>query len=129
MHPQPAIFALGDAAYIYLEFLIAPGVDPVRMVQAAANIHEPRTTVGGVNFIVGVRPSLWRALAPNDTPADAHDFDRPYVGPDGFAMPATQADMWLYFSGASYDVVWESARGTIAALAGIAQLATDIDGW
>lgn len=106
MHSQPAIFALGDAAYIYLEFLIAPGVEPARLVQAVANIHEPRTTIGGVNFVAGIRPSLWRALAPDDTPADVRDFDRPYVGPDGFAMPATQADVWLYFSGASYDIVW-----------------------
>lgn len=129
MHPQPAIFALGDAAYIYLEFAMLPGVDSRKLVETAANIHEPRTTVGGVNFAVGVRPSLWRALAPDATPADAQDFDRPYVGPDGFTMPATQCDLWLYLSGASYDIVWESARGAIAALREIARLATDIDGW
>ena len=129
MHPQPAIFALGDAAYIYLEFLILPRVEPQHLVEAAANIHEPRTTVGGVNFAVGFRPSLWRALAPGDTPADAQDFARPYVGPDGFSMPATQCDLWLYLSGASYDIVWESARGAIKALHRVAMLATDIDGW
>lgn len=129
MHPQPAIFALGDAAYIYLEFLIVPGVEPRTLVETAANIHEPRTTVGGVNFAVGFRPSLWRKLAPEATPADAQDFSEPYVGPDGFIMPATQCDLWLYFSGASYDIVWESARGALAALRGIATLATDIDGW
>jgi porphyrinogen peroxidase len=129
MHPQPAIFALGDTAYIYLEFLIAPGVEPRTLVEAAANIHEPRTTVGGVNFACGFRPSLWRALAPADTPADARDFDRPYVGPDGFTMPATQCDLWLYFSGATYGIVWQSARGAIEALRGIATLALDIDGW
>lgn len=129
MHPQPAIFSLGDSAYIYLEFVLAPGVQPRTLVETAANIHEPRTTVGGVNFAVGFRPSLWRALAPADTPADARDFDRPYTGPDGFSMPATQCDCWMYFSGASYDIVWQSARGAIEALDGIATLATDIDGW
>lgn len=129
MYPQTAIFALGDAAYIYLEFLMLPGIDPRSLVTAAADIHEPRTTVGGVNFAVGFRPSLWRALAPEDTPADAKDFDRPYVGPDGFTMPATQCDLWLYFSGASYDIVWESARGAIDALRKVAKLTTDIDGW
>ncbi len=129
MHPQSAIFALGDASYIYLEFLIVPGVEPQQLVEAVANIHEPRTTVGGVNFACGFRPSLWRALAPDDTPADARDFDRPYVGPDGFTMPATQRDLWLYFSGASYDIVWQSARDAVANLHGIATLASDIDGW
>lgn len=129
MHPQPAIFALGDAAFIYLEFSLLPGVEPRRLVEAAADFHEPRTTVAGVNFAVGVRPSLWRKLAPDDTPADARDFDRPYDGIEGFSMPATQRDLWLYFSGASYDIVWQSARDAIDALKGIALLATDIDGW
>lgn len=129
MHPQPAIFALGDASYIYLEFLIVPGVDPLKLATTAANIHEPRTTVGGVNFAAGFRPSLWRNVAPDATPSDARDFDRPYTGPDGFTMPATQCDLWLYLSGASYDIVWESARGAIEALHGIATLVTDIDGW
>jgi porphyrinogen peroxidase len=129
MHPQTAIFALGDAAYIYLEFLIVPGVDARKLAETAANIHEPRTTVGGVNFAVGFRPSLWRTLAPDETPADAQDFSEPYVGPDGFAMPATQCDLWLYLSGASYDIVWESAREALAALQGVATLTTDIDGW
>ncbi|MBV8636478.1 MAG: Dyp-type peroxidase [Candidatus Eremiobacteraeota bacterium] len=129
MHSQPAIFALGDAAYIYLEFALLPSIEPRTLIETVANIHEPRTTVGGVNFAVGVRPSLWRALAPDATPADARDFDRPYVGPDGFTMPATQCDLWLYLSGATYDIVWESARGAIAALRKVATLATDIDGW
>lgn len=129
MHPQPAIFALGDAAYIYLEFALRPNVDGRTLVEAAANIHEPRTTVGGVNFAVGFRPSLWRALAPGDTPSDAQDFDRPYDGIEGFSMPATQRDCWMYFSGASYDIVWQSARSAIEALEHIAILATDIDGW
>lgn len=129
MHPQTAIFALGDSAYIYLELLIVPGVDPRTLVETSANIHEPRTTVGGVNFAVGFRPSLWRAVAPDATPPDAQDFSEPYVGPDGFIMPSTQCDLWLYFSGASRDIVWESARSSLAALKGVATLANDIDGW
>ncbi len=129
MHPQPAIFALGDAAHIYLEFDMKPGTDPRTFVATVANIHEPRTTVGGVNFAVGFRPSLWRALAPAETPHDARDFDRAYEGVEAFTMPATQADLWLWFSGASYDIVWQSARGAIEALAGVAILVRDLDGW
>jgi putative iron-dependent peroxidase len=129
MHPQPAIFALGDAAYIYLEFLIKPRVEPRALVAATAAIHAPRTTIGGINFAVGFRPSLWHTLAPEDTPADARDFDAPYDGIEGFSMPATQADLWMYFSAASYDIVWQSARDVIEGLHGLATLATDIDGW
>src|SRR5215472_832293 len=109
MYPQPAIFSLGDSAFIYLEFALDPHAQARELVEICASIHEPRTTVGGVNFAVGFRPSLWRELAPSDTPADAKDFDRPYTGPDGFSMPATQRDCWMYFSGASYDIVWQSA--------------------
>jgi putative iron-dependent peroxidase len=129
MHAQPAIFALGDSAHVYLEFAVRSGVGAAELIAAAATIHEPRTTVGGVNFAVGCRPSLWRAVAPDATPADARDFDAPYEGIDGFTMPATQSDLWLWFSGSSYDMVWESARGAIAALSPVASLERDTYGW
>jgi len=107
----------------------AAGVSPRALTGAIANLHEPRTTVGGVNLVVGFRPSLWREIAPADTPADAADFDRPLRGPDGFEMPATQADIWLWFAGASKDIIWDSARGALALLRDTAAVVRELDGW
>jgi len=127
--PQTGIFALGDAAHLFLEFSKAPGVDPLRLLQAAASFHEPRTTVGGMNLVVGFRPELWRGIAPEDTPADARGFDAPIVGPDGFTMPATQADVWLWMAAASYDVLWDAGRAVISELTSIATLERQLSGW
>src|SRR5947209_16377133 len=91
---QPGIFALGTPEHCYLELDLAPGAAPVDLVRALAGLTEPLSTVGGVNCVVGVRPSLWRTVAPSDTPADAADWTDDLVGPDGFTMPATPHDAW-----------------------------------
>jgi putative iron-dependent peroxidase len=127
--PQTGIFALGDAAHIYLEFSLTAGTDAEELVRKVVSVHEPRTTVGGVNVVVGFRPELWRSVAANDTPAELNGFNEPLVGMDGYSMPATQADLWLWIAGASYDVVFDTAGGAIAKLAASATLTRELDGW
>lgn len=127
--PQTGIFSLGDAAHIYLEFEIASGTDAAHFVRTVVDMHEPRTTVGGVNVIVGFRPELWRDVAPDAIPADLTGFNTPLIGADAYAMPATQADLWMWIAGASYDVVFDMAREAIAGLTSVAALAREVDGW
>jgi putative iron-dependent peroxidase len=127
--PQTGIFALGDAAHLFLEFSGSRGVDARALVEAAATFHKPRTTVGGINLVVGFRPELWRTVAPDDAPLDARGFEKPIVGPDGFTMPATQADLWLWLAGAAYDIVWDTGRTLIRTLSRIAVLERQITGW
>jgi putative iron-dependent peroxidase len=127
--PQTGIFSLGDAAHIYLEFTLNPGTDAARFVQTVVDVHEPRTTVGGVNLVIGFRPELWRAVSAETTPPTLSGFNAPVSGVDGFVMPATQADLWLWIAGASYDVVFDSAREAIAGLAALATLTTELNGW
>jgi porphyrinogen peroxidase len=53
---QSGIFALGTASHAYLEF-DARDRDATRdLVSAVASLREPRTTMGGVNLVVGFRP-------------------------------------------------------------------------
>ena len=126
--PQTGIFALGDAAHIFLELASLPGVEPRDLVRTAAQIHEPRTTVGGVNLVAGFRPDLWRKAAPDWAPENVEPFET-LRGPDGFTMPGTQSDLWLWFAGAAYDIVWDSANDALEALRGIASLERELDGW
>ena len=44
-------------------------------------------------------------------------------------MPATQHDAVLWLAGAAYDVVFDEARGAIAALAPVAQVAVETSSW
>jgi putative iron-dependent peroxidase len=123
--PQNGIFALGTAAHAYLE-LDATGSG---LVQAVASLREPRTTMGGVNLVVGFRPELWREAAAEDAPADLHGFEEAVVGPEGFAMPATQHDGVLWISGSAYDVVFDVARMAIVSLSGVAEIAAETSTW
>jgi putative iron-dependent peroxidase len=85
--------------------------------------------MGGVNLVAGFRPELWRSVVPDDAPDGLAGFDEEIIGTDGFVMPATQHDAVLWLSGAEYDVVFETARGAIAALAGIATVAEETSSW
>ena len=127
--PQAGLLALGTSSHAYLELDLVPGAAPPDLVRTLADLREPRTTIGGVNLVVGIRPELWRDGVAGETPAGLHGFDRPVTGPDGFAMPATQHDAVLWLAGAAYDVVFDVARRAIAALAAVATVADETSSW
>jgi putative iron-dependent peroxidase len=127
--PQSGLFALGTASHAYLEFDARRPEAPVELVGAVAALREPRTTIGGVNLVVGFRPELWRDLVPEEAPRELEGFNRDIVGPDGYTMPATQHDAVLWISGSAYDVVFDMAREAIAALEASASVAEESSSW
>ena len=127
--PQAGIFALGTSSHAYLEFDLHDGADPRELVTRLADLREPRTTIGGVNLVVGLRPELWRDRVGAAAPSELHGFDEAVTGPDGFTMPATQHDALLWLAGAAYDVVFDEARGAINALAPVACVTTETSSW
>jgi putative iron-dependent peroxidase len=126
---QAGIFALGDAAHGFFEFSLRQGADPAAAATALVSVREPRATVGGANRVIGFRPSLWRELSPDDAPENVHDFDRPIEGPGGYSMPATQADIWVWFSAASYDVAFDMGKEAVAVVVPYAELVREQRGW
>src|SRR6266699_1006750 len=126
---QSGIFALGTGSHSFLEFDLHARGDPLTLVQVIASLGEPRMTTGGVNLVVGFRPSLWARVAPEETPAGVTDFDQEVRGVDGYAMPATQHDLWVWAAGHAYHKVFDVAREAIAALTPIARLADEVAGW
>jgi porphyrinogen peroxidase len=126
--PQNGIFALGTPSHAYLELDLTAGRDGAELVGALASLREPRTTMGGINLVVGFRPELWAATGA-DAPEGLEGFNDPIVGSDGYTMPATQHDAVLWLSGSAYDVVFESARGAIAILSGLATVAEETSSW
>ena len=129
MSTQSGLFALGTASHAYLEFDARRPEAPVELVGAVAALREPRTTIGGVNLVVGFRPELWRDLVPEETPRELEGFNSDIVGPDGYTMPATQHDAVLWISGSAYDVVFDMAREAIAALEASASVADESSSW
>ena len=126
---QSGIFALGTGSHSYMEFDLLAGGEPLALVQAIANLREPSTTTGGVNLVAGFRPSLWRQVAPQDIPADVRDFDQPVRGVDGYSMPATQHDLFLWAAGHAYDKVFDVTREAVKALASVATIVSEVAGW
>ncbi len=127
--PQAGIFALGTASHAYLELDLRPGADGASAVARVAALREPRTTIGGVNLVAGFRPELWARVAPDAAPPGVRGFDRPLSGPDGYTLPATQHDVVIWLTGASYDVVFDLSRAVARELADEARLAYEMVGW
>ncbi len=127
--PQAGIFALGTSSHAYLEFDI---LNPKNFKEFAATIsaiREPRTTTGGVNFVIGFRPELWRNIVPEDAPPGVEGFNKQIQGTEGFIMPATQHDALVWLSGSAYDVIFDMARDVIHDLAGLASLGEETSSW
>jgi porphyrinogen peroxidase len=127
--PQNGIFALGTASHAYLEFDAVADAAEWDLVAAVSALREPRTTMGGVNLVCGFRPELWRRVASQDAPASVAGFDADIVSADGYVMPATQHDAVLWLSGSAYDVIFDTARGAIGELAGVATVAEETSSW
>ena len=127
--PQAGIFALGTSSHAYLEFDVLDGTKREEFAAKLANVHEPRTTTAGVNFVIGFRPEIWRALVPSDTPAGVDGFNKDIQGIEGFVMPATQHDALVWLSGSSYDVLFDMGRSVIGDLSGLASLADSTSSW
>ncbi len=127
--PQAGIFALGTSSHTYLEFDILDAKKSKEFASTISSIHEPRTTTGGVNFVIGFRPELWREIVPNDAPSDIKGFNKEIKGPDGFVMPATQHDALVWLSGSAYDVIFDMARSVVHDVAGQASLADETSSW
>jgi putative iron-dependent peroxidase len=126
---QPGIFALGTPEHCYLELDLAPDETPAHLVDRLAGLTEPLSTTGGVNIVIGFRPGLWRDIAPADTPADAEDWTEDLSGPDGFTMPATQHDAWVWISGGDRTAVFDNARGVLDALGPVVRVGREVTGW
>jgi len=126
---QAGIFALGTSSHAYLEFDLRDAKKYKEFSSAISAIREPRTTTGGVNFVIGFRPELWCDIAPDDAPPGVEGFNKEIQGTEGFVMPNTQHDALVWLSGSAYDVVFDMARSVVHNLAGQASLRKETSGW
>jgi putative iron-dependent peroxidase len=127
--PQTGIFALGTSSHAYLEFDILDAKKRQEFASTISAIREPRTTTGGVNFVIGFRPELWRDIVPEDAPPGVEGFNSAIQGSEEFVMPATQHDALVWLSGSAYDVIFDMARSVIHDLESLASLADETSSW
>jgi len=127
--PQAGIFALGTSSHAYLEFDVLDAKKWKEFASTISAIREPRTTMGGVNFVIGFRPELWRGIVPHDAPPGVEGFNTKIQGTEGFVMPSTQHDALVWLSGSAYDVIFDMARSVVHDLAGQASLVEETSSW
>jgi len=127
--PQAGIFALGTSSHTYLEFDVLDAKKCKEFASTISAIREPRTTIGGVNFVIGFRPELWREIVPEDAPPGVEGFNTKIQGTEGFVMPSTQHDALVWLSGSAYDVIFDMARSVVHDLAGQASLVEETSSW
>jgi putative iron-dependent peroxidase len=123
------IFAVGTSAHSFLEFAMRADTTPLKLVRAVADALETQSTVGGANIVLGVRPSIWAQVASDQVPEHAADFAAPLIGAEGFTMPATQQDLWVWVAGTGRDLVFDVATDIVATLRPVAEPATEVSGW
>lgn len=118
-NPQPGIFAVGNRTHHHLEFDCQG--EPTAVLAAIRRIREAATTVVGVNVVVGFGARQWEALS-DRRPADLRPFQT-IEGEDGFTMPATQHDLWMWLHASGPDAVFNVARIAAVELADLATVA------
>lgn len=127
-YPQAGIFALGTPENDYLELDLNAGVPLDFLIRALVNLKSFHSEIG-VNLVLAFRPSLWRDFQPGEYPTDAEDWVEPIVGQDGFIMPTTPHDAWVWISGQDRASVFDSVLEVRNAIFGIAEVATETTGW
>jgi putative iron-dependent peroxidase len=122
--PQPGIFAIGTPSHHHVEFDLDAGAEPQQLLTAVRRSLDATGTVSGVNVVVGFRPSVWKAIAPDRMVEDVVDFE-PVIGIDDYTMPATQRDLWMWVHGASVGANFDVARAAARDLRGVAHVASE----
>ena len=126
---QAGIFAMGSSSHVYLEFSLSKKDAGLCLIEAIASLEMPQATVTGSNLVIGIRPTLWRTLSPNDTPSVLFDFSESLTGPDGFKMPATQRDLFVWIASGSQGQVFDVAETVVKTVTPFAILNEEITGW
>ena len=120
------MFSIGTSSHTYLEFDVLDTKKHKEFASTISAIREPRTTTGGVNFVIGFRPELCRDMVPDDVPPGVEGFNKQIQGIEGFVMPSTQHDALVWLSGSAYVVIFDMARSVAQDLVGQASLAEEL---
>ena len=122
--PQNGIFAQGTHSHYFLELDLREGIQPERALVDLRDLRAPEVSAGGVNFVIAFGADFWRAIAPDQAPADLATFHE-IRGSGGKHAPATQHDVWMWFSGSTPDVVFDHARSAWLLVRDVLTLATE----
>ena len=122
--PQTGLFALGTASHAYLELDVVAGASRLRSSpRSPPSASHGRRSAGSTSSPAS-GPELWLRSRPMRRLAVSTASRMPSSGQVGTTLPATQHDVVVWLTGASYDVVFDLSRAVVMSLAGSAVLDT-----
>ncbi len=122
--PQNGIFAQGTHSHYFVELDLLPGMSTRSALASLLALRAPDVSAGGVNFVIAFGSEFWQKIAPGDCPPDLGPF-KEIQGPGNKRVPATQHDVFLWFSGSTPDVVFDHARTAWLAIRDVTRLASE----
>ncbi len=106
---QSGILALGTSSHAYLELDRVGGVTDAGLVAAAAELAATVKTTGATGLVVGPAPrAVGRGRAGRGAGRCPRLRPSRWSGIEGFTMPATQHDAWLWVAGRRARVVFDA---------------------
>jgi putative iron-dependent peroxidase len=129
--PQSGIFVEASTHHHFLEYSLKPDGDKDELGRA---VGEALPGAGGLaggarpNLVIAFGPALWTVLAPGDAPRGLGPFE-PVSGADGYAVPSTQRDIWIWIHGTELDDNLDRALEVHRHLASVARLELDERGF
>ena len=128
-HMQPGILDESVTAFRSQQFRVNLGVDVGALRRAIGRIRDHAGTERGArHVVVAVGASLFGTLAPEEMPSGIRPFT-PIEGTDGHSVPATQDDLFLWFTAGSADRCLSGAWRSRRLLEGLAELTAETPGF
>ena len=124
---QGGIFEQGGPHHHYLEFRIIGGSD-IDAIRSA--LHKSRAVPLDKNqtVVMAFGAELYARLSPANIPDGLRNFEE-INGIDSHTAPSTQADFWVWVQGPAPDCNFDAARHISRALAGVATVTLEIQGF
>lgn len=124
---QPEIFREGSKSHYFIELCLRLGWSSTDLrARLATLLAEPPNA--GCHLVIAFGRDAWQQLSPAEMPENFIAF-HPVLGRDERVAPATQADLLFWVHGDRHDHNYALARRIYAALADVATLELEVQGF
>lgn len=123
---QKGIFIEGTLAFNYIEYTLNFNSNPDELKVALGRINELNNNE--ISVVICFGKKAWNWINPSWSPDGFADYQE-VKGSTGYSMPATQRDLFFWINSNKKDDNFDAARSIQKALAGVATLELEQDGF
>lgn len=125
--PQSGIFAEESTFHYYLEYRVSERASQADVAEAVKHSLQIQPTASSTDdyLVIGFGKSFWSRLVSGDMPEGLSEFETIHGVHNRYA-PSTQADIWVWIHGLSYDRNFDRALTVQHCFDSIAKLELDL---